>query len=270
MIWREYVHHVHEVTDGFHLLDVNSTTPPNRSAGWQMHLQMMTRPPKSSQTNQILTHGLLGPIIGMDCLDWAVESVMDEAWTHHIPRLMVLSNLAQLMDIEPRQLTDWFHAAFIDAFDWVVEPNVLGMGTFALGDAMMTKPYVSGTPYIKKMGDFCTSCKFHPTKSCPISPMYWAYFERHKDEFSGNHRLAMTLRTLAKRSDEKKHHDRETFEHVTRLLEKEIARFTDQVVALLRARHFFRLEPIHRTVRWLTDRVQWRSLARSNHSREHS
>ena len=86
-----------------------------------------------------------GQTSGMDCLDWAVESVIDEAWTHHIPRLMVLSNLAQLMDIEPRQLTDWFHAAFIDAFDWVVEPNVLGMGTFALGDAMMTKPYVSGT-----------------------------------------------------------------------------------------------------------------------------
>lgn len=159
-----------------------------------------------------------GQSSGMECLDWAVESVMDEAWTHHIPRLMVLSNLAQLMDIEPRQLTDWFHAAFIDAFDWVVEPNVLGMGTFALGDAMMTKPYVSGSPYIKKMGDFCSSCEFHPAKTCPISPMYWAYFERHKAAFSGNHRLAMTLRTLAKRSEEKKQHDRESFEYVVRTL----------------------------------------------------
>ena len=93
---------------------------------------------------------------------------MDEAWTHHIPRLMVLSNLAQLMDIEPRQLTDWFHAAFIDAFDWVVEPNVLGMGTFALGDAMMTKPYVSGSPYIKKWEIFV-----HPVNS--IQPRHVRY-----------------------------------------------------------------------------------------------
>jgi len=68
------------------------------------------------------------------------------------------------------------------------------------------------------MGDFCSSCEFHPAKTCPISPMYWAYFERHKDAFAGNHRLAMTLRTLAKRSDEKKQIDQETFEHVTRTL----------------------------------------------------
>ena len=64
-------------------------------------------------------------------------------------------------------LTDWFHASFIDAFDWVVEPNVLGMGTYALGDAMMTKPYVSGTPYINRMGDYCKSCSLDPRKSCP-------------------------------------------------------------------------------------------------------
>ena len=64
---------------------------------------------------------------------------------------MVLSNIANLLDVNPRELTDWFHAAFIDAYDWVVEPNVLGMGTFALGTAMMTKPYVAGSAYINRM-----------------------------------------------------------------------------------------------------------------------
>ena len=219
MIWREYVHHVHEVTDGFHHLDVNTTMSSNRTAGWPMELEKdETDNPNHLNQTRSLPMAYWGRKSGMDCLDWAVESVMDEAWTHHIPRLMVLSNLAQLMDIEPRQLTDWFHAAFVDAFDWVVEPNVLGMGTFALGDAMMTKPYVSGSPYIKKMGDFCSSCEFHPAKTCPISPMYWAYFERHKGAFAGNHRLAMTLRTLEKRSEEKKQIDRATFDHVTRTL----------------------------------------------------
>ena len=219
MIWREYVHHVHEVTDGFNRLEVETTTPPNRAAGWPIELEHdQASHPNHLKQNRSLPMAYWGQPSGMDCLDWAVESVMDEAWTHHIPRLMVLSNLAQLMDIEPRQLTDWFHAAFIDAFDWVVEPNVLGMGTFALGDAMMTKPYVSGSPYIKKMGDFCSSCEFHPAKTCPVSPMYWAYFERHKDAFAGNHRLAMTLRTLAKRPEEKKQIDRDTFNHVTSIL----------------------------------------------------
>ncbi len=219
MIWREYVHHVHEVTDGFHSLDIESTVPPNRTAGWPMEQDMdKTSHPNHLKQTKSLPMAYWGQTSGLDCLDWAVESVMDEAWTHHIPRLMVLSNLAQLMDIEPRQLTDWFHASFVDAFDWVVEPNVLGMGTFALGDAMMTKPYVSGSPYIKKMGDFCSSCEFHPAKTCPISPLYWAYFERHKDAFAGNHRLAMTLRTLSKRSEEKKKLDRETFENVTHTL----------------------------------------------------
>ena len=219
MIWREYVHHVHEVTDGFHSLDIESTVPPNRTAGWPMEQDMdKTGHPNHLKQTKSLPMAYWGQTSGMDCLDWAVESVMDEAWTHHIPRLMVLSNLAQLMDIEPRQLTDWLHASFVDAFDWVVEPNVLGMGTYALGDAMMTKPYVSGSPYIKKMGDFCSSCEFHPAKTCPISPLYWAYFERHKDAFAGNHRLAMTLRTLSKRSEEKKKLDRETFENVTRTL----------------------------------------------------
>jgi deoxyribodipyrimidine photolyase-related protein len=83
---------------------------------------------------------------------------------------------------------------------------------------MMTKPYISGTPYIKKMGDFCSSCQFHPTKTCPISSMYWAYFERHKASFKGNHRLAMTLRTLEKRDPEKKRKDAETFAWVSTTL----------------------------------------------------
>ncbi len=219
MIWREYVHHIHDITDGFRTIDVKKTKPKNRQANWTSASSSdeESHPNHLNQTRS-LPMAYWGEKSGLDCLDWAVESVMDEAWTHHIPRLMVLSNLAQLLDIEPRELTDWFHAGFVDAFDWVVEPNVLGMGTFSLGDAMMTKPYISGTPYIKKMGDFCSSCQFHPTKTCPISSMYWAYFERHKASFKGNHRLAMTLRTLEKRDPEKKRNDAETFAWVSTTL----------------------------------------------------
>ncbi len=116
---------------------------------------------------------------------------------------LFLSNFASLLDINPRQLTTWFHEAFIDAYDWVVEPNVLGMGTYSLGSAMMTKPYVSGTPYINKMSDYCKSCKFNPKKDCPVSNLYWAFLDRHRDSFEGNIRMAMPIRNLAKRSEEK-------------------------------------------------------------------
>ena len=109
---------------------------------------------------------------------------------------------------------------FIDAYDWVVEPNVLGMGTYSLGSAMMTKPYVSGTPYINKMSDFCKNCKFNPKKDCKVSNLYWAFLERHKESFEGNIRLAMPLRNLAKRSDEKKQQDIKAFTEILSALNK--------------------------------------------------
>ena len=205
MIWREYVRHIHEVTDGFRELDVF-----NKDSG----------EPNFLNQNNPLPATYWGKNSGFNCLDDVVESVMDDGWTHHIPRLMILSNFANLLDVNPRELTTWFHEAFIDAYDWVVEPNVLGMGTYSLGDAMMTKPYISGTPYINKMSDYCKSCKFNPKKNCMVSNLYWAFIERHKTAFEGNIRMAMPLRSLAKRSDEKKEQDKLSFEYILSTLSK--------------------------------------------------
>ena len=119
----------------------------------------------------------------MLCLDTAVSDVVETGYAHHIPRLMVLANIGNLLGIHPRELTDWFWAMFTDAYDWVVEPNVLAMGTYAVGEVMTTKPYVSGTPYIKKMGDYCGDCSLHFKKSCPISDMYWNFLEENQDHF---------------------------------------------------------------------------------------
>ena len=199
LIWREYVRHIHEVTDGFRTLEVFDD---KQSA------------PNFLNQNNPLPETFWGVKSGFNCLDTVVDSVMDEGWTHHIPRLMILSNFANLLDINPRELTTWFHEAFIDAYDWVVEPNVLGMGTYSLGDAMMTKPYISGTPYINKMSDYCKSCKFDPKKNCMVSNLYWAFIERHKDSFQGNIRMSMPLRNLAKRSDEKKEQDKLAYEYI--------------------------------------------------------
>ena len=211
LIWREYVHHIHEVTDGFRTLEVNRSLA-RRDAQWYDAAPLDSEPhPNHLEQTFPLPKAYWGQESGLACLDESVASVMEEGWTHHIPRLMVLSNIAHLLDVQPRELTDWFHAAFIDAYDWVVEPNVFGMGTFALGSAMMTKPYVAGSAYINRMSNHCKSCEFHPKKTCPIGRLYWAYLERHSHAFAGNHRLSMALRNVAKRSEEMKRIDHQTF-----------------------------------------------------------
>ena len=218
LIWREYVHHVHEVTDGFRTLDVKRT-PSRRDANWYSTspIEKELHPNHLEQTFP-LPQAYWGQKSGLACLDASVESVLEDGWTHHIPRLMVLSNIAHLIDVNPRELTDWFHVAFIDAYDWVVEPNVLGMGTFATGSAMMTKPYVAGSAYINRMSDHCSTCSFHPKKTCPISRLYWAYLARHSPSFAGNHRLSMAMRNVAKRSDEQRELDHLTFMRVQQTL----------------------------------------------------
>ncbi|MEO0650117.1 MAG: deoxyribodipyrimidine photolyase, partial [Planctomycetota bacterium] len=113
---------------------------------------------------------------------------------------------------------DWFWCAYTDAFDWVVEPNVLGMGTYGVGDLMTTKPYVSGAAYIDRMGDHCAQCDFHPKRTCPITRLYWAFLERNAERLEGNVRIAMPLRSLQKRSDAKRETDRKVYEYVKRRL----------------------------------------------------
>jgi deoxyribodipyrimidine photolyase-related protein len=153
------------------------------------------------------------------CLDHVVRGVWIDGYGHHITRLMILCNLATLLDVSPRELADWFWVAYTDAYDWVVEPNVLGMGTFALGDLMTTKPYVSGAAYIDRMSDYCKECAFHPKKNCPVTSLYWAFLERHADLLSDNPRMRMAYHSLAKRDTERRRYDGSVFEHVRERLQ---------------------------------------------------
>jgi deoxyribodipyrimidine photolyase-related protein len=155
--------------------------------------------------------GFWGERSVLACLDGVVADVWRDAWSHHITRLMVLANLATLLDVAPRALTDWFRVAYLDAYDWVVEPNVLGMATFALGDLFTTKPYVSGAAYIDRMSDYCGSCRFAPKRDCPVTPLYWAFLMRHERRLAGNPRLALPLRSLARRSPKQRALDARVF-----------------------------------------------------------
>lgn len=148
-----------------------------------------------------------------------VADVWAEGYSHHITRLMVLSNLATLLDVSPRELTDWFWVAYTDAFDWVVEPNVLAMGTYAVGDLMTTKPYVSGAAYIAKMSDYCQTCQFNPNTNCPITSMYWAFLARHVSLLNNNGRMRLSLRALERRAPNKRKRDAQVFAAVQGMLQ---------------------------------------------------
>ena len=92
------------------------------------------------------------------------------------------------------------------------------MGTFALGDLFVTKPYVSGAAYIHKMSDYCKGCAFSPKNDCPITPLYWDFLGRHKDRLQDNPRMAMPLRGLEKRGEARRQQDQVVSRHVRRSL----------------------------------------------------
>ena len=133
---------------------------------------------------------------------------------------MILSNIATLLGVDPRDLTDWFWVAYTDAYDWVVEPNVLGMGTFAAGEVMTTKPYVSGAAYIHKMSDYCGGCAFDPKKNCPLTRLYWAFLGRHEVILGKNPRTAGPIASLRKRSPAERTEDERVFVRTRELLER--------------------------------------------------
>jgi deoxyribodipyrimidine photolyase-related protein len=142
----------------------------------------------------------------MNCLKHAVMSVEQTSYAHHIQRLMILSNFATLVGVLPQQLLDWMRRMFIDAADWVMVPNVIGMGAHADNGRMMTKPYVSGGNYIKKMSDYCKGCSYNPAvrvgdDACPFTTLYWDYLDRHSDVFISNHRMARQIYAKNKLAD---------------------------------------------------------------------
>ncbi len=142
----------------------------------------------------------------MRCVASIVGDVQARAWVHHIPRLMVLSNLALLAGVDPQAFLQWMRERFIDAADWVMVPNVIGMGVHADGGRMMTKPYAAGGAYISRMGTYCGNCVYDPKqrtgdRACPFTTLYWDFLDRHRDEFARNHRMAQQVRGLDRLAD---------------------------------------------------------------------
>jgi deoxyribodipyrimidine photolyase-related protein len=142
----------------------------------------------------------------MNCVGSIVSDINERAWVHHIPRLMVLSNLALITGTNPQQFLDWMREVFIDATQWVMVPNVIGMGLHADGGAMMTKPYAAGGAYISRMSTYCKGCKYDPKlrvgdTACPFTTLYWDFLDRHKETFVKNHRMSQQVFGLNRLKD---------------------------------------------------------------------
>ncbi len=138
---------------------------------------------------------------GIEPLDEAIKGAQKYGYTHHINRLMILSNIMNLCNINPNEIYKWFMEMFIDSSDWVMVPNVYGMGTFADGGIFATKPYICGSSYILRMsnfkkGDWCDI----------VDGLYWKFIEEKKDFFITNPRLSLMIRALEKLNPDRKKH----------------------------------------------------------------
>ena len=139
----------------------------------------------------------------LNCLSQCILETKQNAYAHHIQRLMVLGNFCLLTGIDPRHVREWYLIVYADAFEWVELPNVMGMILFADGGYLASKPYASGGAYINKMSNYCSSCHYKikektGEKACPFNYLYWNFLDKHREILSKNQRLSMVYNTLDK------------------------------------------------------------------------
>ncbi|MDB6137747.1 MAG: cryptochrome/photolyase family protein [Verrucomicrobiaceae bacterium] len=153
--------------------------------------------------------------VPMNCLHQVLRQLIDTGWNHHIQRLMVLGNFMLLAGIRPQEALRWFSEMYVDAFDWVMAANVIGMICHADGGFMATKPYAASGAYIDKMSDYCAGCRYSPKvktgpDACPFNYLYWHFFDQHAATFANNQRVKMPVNAWLKRSEEDKNEVRQS------------------------------------------------------------
>lgn len=182
--------------------------------GWREYVNGMYwfLGPEFKNNNQLGATRKLLPLFtdssktNMNCIKSTVQDIEERAWVHHIPRLMLLSNLALITGTNPQEFLEWMRRVFIDATDWVMVPNVIGMGLHADGGLMMTKPYAAGGAYISRMSNYCKGCSYNPKlrigdDACPFTNLYWDFLDRHKESFAKNHRMSQQIFGLKRLND---------------------------------------------------------------------
>ncbi len=141
----------------------------------------------------------------MRCVAEAVQTVRATGINHHIQRLMITGNLALLLGVNPQAVNRWYLSVYVDAYEWVVTPNVLGLALFADGGIIATKPYAASANYINKMSDHCRHCEYDRRQAvgegaCPFNALYWDFMARNQAQLEDNSRMGLML-SMLKRKD---------------------------------------------------------------------
>jgi deoxyribodipyrimidine photolyase-related protein len=142
----------------------------------------------------------------MACLKAAIGQTVEEAYAHHIQRLMITGNFAMLAGCDPHEVHEWYLAVYADAYEWVELPNVIGMSQFADGGLLGSKPYAGGGNYINKMSTYCSGCAYDVKQrvgegACPFNALYWHFLVRNRDKLGSNQRLRTVYATWDKMND---------------------------------------------------------------------
>lgn len=141
----------------------------------------------------------------MRCMQQAVQSTIDHAYSHHIQRLMITGNFALLAGLSVEEVTDWYLAVYADAYEWVELPNTLGMALFADGGVLASKPYAASGAYINRMSNYCKHCTYNVKRTteadaCPFNALYWDFLARNEAKLANNPRLALAFANWHRRS----------------------------------------------------------------------
>lgn len=145
----------------------------------------------------------------LNCLHQTLGEVLRHGFNHHIQRLMILGNFLLLAGVNPEEALRWFNEMYVDAHDWVMAANLLGMALHADGGFMATKPYAAGGAYIHRMSNYCVGCPYSPDikagpGACPFNLLYWNFYETHRERFANNPRTAMMVRSWLKRPEKER------------------------------------------------------------------
>lgn len=134
----------------------------------------------------------------LNCLQHAIRRAIDSGYNHHIERLMLLCNFCLLAGIQPKAVNNWFLSCYVDAYEWVMAPNVIGMGLNADGGLVATKPYIASGNYINRMSDYCQHCRYNHKQrisadACPFNFLYWNFLLEHEETLRANPRLGRNV-----------------------------------------------------------------------------
>lgn len=145
----------------------------------------------------------------MNCLRQSITETKENAYAHHIQRLMVIGNFALLAGLDPKEVNEWYLIVYFDAYEWVEMPNVQGMILYADGGKFASKPYAASGTYISRMSDYCQNCRYSVSKkngeaACPFNYLYWDFLARNEDVLKDNPRVGMIYKTYSRMSDYKK------------------------------------------------------------------